>query len=77
VSGFESLADGAGQIIKHDVEVNGLAQPRGEAGDHRLGVVTSPVETAVRANRPENVTSARTASNLSQTLVRAPSLELR
>jgi hypothetical protein len=28
-------------------EINGLAQPRGEAGHDRFGVVTGPVEAAV------------------------------
>jgi hypothetical protein len=47
MSGLERLMDHADQIALHRVQINGLAQPRGERGHDRLRVVARPVEPAV------------------------------
>jgi hypothetical protein len=44
VSRLERLVDRINQIIAHDVEINGLAQPAGKSSHHRLGVIAGPVE---------------------------------
>ena len=47
VSRLESLADHAGQVISHGVQVYGPAQPRVECCHDRLGIIAGPVEPAV------------------------------
>jgi len=47
MGGLKGFLDHADQIAAYRVEIDGLAQPRGERGHDRLGMVACPVEPAV------------------------------